>query len=428
MIKVNGQCILAADPSGSYHYYREYLLPEGPACRQTRIYNCESDYLNGKEYRDSPDNGRTWGEWITLEESSFTTMYGEDERIIFEMGEVWNPVYRHFVSSRFTRFFLGGHKNAYDTYWNKGEPGFLDHQRVCIRRPGELTPCTDQLVCYEEGTDFDSANPRNPEHLFKNNAYANPITILQNGDIAIPLGAPVDVGCRIAGLDVNQVFPSCPAIHHCVLVARGHFRPETNSYTFTFSNPIILGDLRSSRGIDEPVLTQLKSGRLLLVMRGSNVHRDAWRTRIEKGTPSYKWYAWSDDGGLTFTSPEPWHFDDREIIYSSATISRFLRSEKNGKLYWIGNITDHRAYGNFPRFPLQIVEIDEETGLARKESLTIIDTRREGESEQLQLSNFHVVEDRETGHFEVTLCKLGQFEGKNPFCAESWQYDIDLGE
>ena len=100
--------------------------------------------------------------------------------------------------------------------------------------------------------------------------------------------------------------------------------------------------------------------------------------------------------------------------------------KKSGKLYWIGNITDHTVYGNFPRYPLQIVEVDEATGAAIRDSLTVIDTRREGETERIQLSNFEILEDRETGILEVTLCKLGQFDERSPFFGESWQYDIEV--
>ena len=170
---------------------------------------------------------------------------------------------------------------------------------------------------------------------------------------------------------------------------------------------------------------ELKTGRLLLIMRGSNMKRERWNTRIADGTPSYKWASWSDDGGKTFTQPVPWHFDDGEPVYSSATISKFIRSTKNGKLYWIGNVTDkEKTYANFPRYPLHICQVDEHTALLKRDTLTVIDTRREGESEQVQLSNFTVFENRETHCFELTLTKTGQIDGAPPYFAETWKYFI----
>ena len=98
----------------------------------------------------------------------------------------------------------------------------------------------------------------------------------------------------------------------------------------------------------------------------------------------------SEDGGKSFTEPMPWHFDNGEFLYSPASISKLFTNPKTGKHYFIGNITGHTAYGNFPRFPLNIVEIDENFGTAKKETLTVIDTKRENEPGKIQLSNFYI--------------------------------------
>lgn len=186
--------------------------------------------------------------------------------------------------------------------------------------------------------------------------------------------------------------------------------------------------MQSSRGIDEPVLAELESGRILLVMRAGNVTYEDWHSRLEPNTPCFKWYSFSDNGGKTFCQPLVWHFDNREVIYSPASISEFIRSEKNGKLYWIGNITDHTAYDNFPRFTLGIVEIDEKTGQPKKETYTEIDTRREGEPERVQLSNFSVLQDRETGNIELTLVKYGQFDFYKVYKGETWRHEIEIDD
>ena len=153
----------------------------------------------------------------------------------------------------------------------------------------------------------------------------------------------------------------------------------------------------------------------------------SWDTqRLEPGTPGVKWYAWSDDGGETFTDIMPWHFDDGEIIYSSSSYSSIVEDMRTGKHFWIGNITDHHVNGNYPRYPLNIVELDETYGTAKKETLTVIDTRREGEPEGIQLSNFNLMQNRETGKLEIRLTKYGQFADKSVFCAEPWCYEITL--
>lgn len=425
MIKVNGKPIIKADEKGVMNCHRIYTKPTGLECKQIKSLQYESDYSNGEFYRISPDNGKSWGEWQEAERGDYSIMYGEDEMMTMNTAEVWNPVHGHYVSTYFTRYCLEGHKKAYDGEWG-GKNLYFDHQYIQIRLPDEEKHFSRELVKYEDGVDFDPENPRNPEFLYKNIGYLNAPIVLKNGDIAVAVGITVRTGCERAGLDVNEIYPNTPDIHRAVIVARGRYNAEKKCYDFTFSNPVILNDRQSSRGIDEPVLAELESGRLLLVMRASNAIMENWNSRIEPDTPNFKWYSFSDDGGKTFSSAAIWHFNNREVIYSSATISEFIRSSKNGKLYWIGNITDCSAYGNMPRYPLCIVEIDDQTGVAKKESFTVIDTRREGEPDRIQLSNFHLLEDRETKTIELTLVKYSQFENDKPFYGETWQYDIEV--
>ncbi len=426
-MKIISERISEADESrGAVTYKKEYLYPAGYECKEVRTTQHESDYVNKTEYRISADNGKSYTEWIPLEQREYSQIFGEDELISLETPRIWNPIHCHYVSTWWTRYFVGGHKQAYAQYWKEGKLAFFDHQYIAISDSGVGEIISKKLVMYENGVDFDQKNPSNPEFLQRNRGYLNPPIVLKNGDIAVPVGLPIPVACKMSGVDVNQVFPSCPTLHRAVIVARGKYNKISKEYDFTFSNPIILDDLSSSRGIDEPILAELESGRILLVMRGSNVRKEEWNTRIKDGTPSYKWYAYSDDGAKNFTRPAPWHFDTGEPIYSAATCSNFIRSTKNGGLYWVGNISDEKAYGNFPRFPLYICRIDEKSGLLDKSSLTLIDNRRDGESEQLQLSNFSVFEDRESGNFEISLAKVGQFDENRRFFCESWKYTVVL--
>ena len=426
-MKITATRVMTADPArGQARFKKEYLAPEGLMLKETKFIQRESDFTNGAEYRLSNDNGKTFGDWIKVNDESILEKFGEDELYVEETDNIYNPVHKHYVRTYFNRYFIGGHIEAYKSYWTGGNACF-DHQYIIVSDVDGRC-ISKKLVMYEDGADFDPKNPRNPEFLYKNIGYVNPPAILECGDIVVPVGIPVSVGCRMAGLDVKRVFPSTPDIHRCVIVARGKFNENTREYDFTFSNPIILSDLRSSRGIDEPIIAELGSSRILLVMRGANTKMEAWNTRIEDGTPAFKWYAYSDDGGKTFTDVEPWRFDDREVIYSPAAISAFIRSTKNGRLYWIGNITPPQTYGSFPRYPLNIAEVDETLGVLKKDTLAVIDTRREGEPDEVQLSNFFVFEDRVTGNLEITLCKVGQFytDKKNKHICESWKYEIVL--
>ena len=383
----------------------------------------ESDFACGASERYSDDNGRTWGEWRDVYGQSYEVK--DKDEINTEYGnEVFNPRYGHFVSVGYQRIFLEGHTKAYARYWGSGEAGCVDHCLMVVREDGSDERAVD-LIKYEDGADYAPDHWSDPAYIDHNRGICgNGVDVLANGEIIFPIEADVSACCRILGLDINAVFPSCPDIMSGLLVVRGKFNKIRGNYDLTFSRPIVITDLKSSRGVNEPTAVMLPSGRILAVFRGSNVMSANWRTRIEPGTPAHKWFCYSDDGGRTFTDPVPWHFDDREIFYSSATCSTLLRSHKNGKIYWIGNITDHRAFGNDPRYPLVIAEVNDR-GLLVKETLTTIDTRQEGDGEQLQLSNFSILQDRETGLLELYLTKLGQRKGFT-WWADSWRYFIDV--
>lgn len=425
MIKVTGNPIVQANEKGVEWRQRLYTNPEGLECKEFKKLQYESDFINGTYYRLSSDNGKTWGEWIEKDQEEYSKMYGEDEFMTDHTIDVWNPVHKHYVRTFFTRFCLEGHTKAYENEW-KGIHSYFDHQYLELRRPDEDEYFSRRFVKYEDGDDFDPQNPRNPEYLYKNRGYLNPPTVLKNGDIAVPVSISIRKGCELAGLDPNKIAPNSADREAAVLIARGRYNPEKECYDLTFSNPVILTDRQSSRGIAEPAIAELNSGRIVLVMRASNVIYEEWHSLMEPNTPGFKWYAFSDDGGKTFSEAMPWHFDNQEVIYSPASISEFIRSSKTGKLYWIGNITDCNVSGNFPRYPLNIVEIDEQSGLAKRETLTTIDTRREGEPSMVQLSNFCLIEDRETLDFELTLIKYAQFDNQKPFYGETWLYKITV--
>ena len=410
-------------------YRRYYAEGEGLKLIETRGVTTESDYGTGSWRRESPDNGRTWGAWIDVHKQHHVGI-GEDESV--DIG--FEPNYYDWASGNMTvcgmnRYFVDGHTEAYRKLWDEGITSFYDHCYLVYRRPDGTIK--KQFLAYEEGSDFDPENPRSPAYFNNNRAYFGKVQQAANGDLLIPLGVSVNKCCEKLGLSLEEVFPSCPNLNmRGVLLVRAHWEPDREEYTLSYSKPVVINDLLSSRGVDEPTVAELKSGRILIVFRGSNWQHEAWKTRIEPGTPGFKWYLWSDDGGKTFTQAMPWHFDTREVVYSSASISHFFRSTKNGHLYWIGNITDpQKTFGNYPRYPLVICQVDEQYGCLIKDTLTVIDTRHEDDSEFLQLSNFGLLENRETLNLEIRLSKLGKYGEwlkENGMYTEAWTYEISF--
>ena len=428
-IHVTGR-MTASYPDCEEAIRRWYPDAQGLRLIERRSVAHESDFSNGIWQRESPDNGRTWGDWEDVYRESFQKVGEKDEilRHAFETTTLRDPVSGNQVSCAMLRYFFNGHVEAYRRMWGNGEAEYRDHCYLAYRRPDGTD--RQQFLAYEEGADYDPANPRDPAYMDHNLAYFGNIHPAADGDLLIPIGPNVVSCCRILGLDVQEVFPSCPQLMCGVLLVRAHWDAEKEAYDLTYSRPAVIDDLQSSRGVCEPCVSQLASGRILMVFRGSNTRSEAWHTRIEPGTPGFKWYLYSDDGGRTFTRPMPWRFDTGEVVYSSATVSDFFQSKKTGKTYWIGNITDPtKIDGNYPRYPLQICQVDDRYGYLLKDTLTEIDTRRPGDSELVQLSNFSLLENRETLNLEVRLAKIGQHsvdEAHHDLYSESWCYEIEL--
>ena len=405
---------------------RGYLDREGVRMREGKTISSSSDFSDASYERISEDNGKTFGEWKDVYVENGYEKLGEHERNFpANITGKWNPVHKHYVGLGMERIFNGGHEKGLAAFWRGDPTGLIDHVYVGVRfENGEKF---HQLVKYEEGGEFNHDDPMHPDYSTRNIAFRGSNLVFDtNGDILFPIGVPAKKCCELAGADVNEIFPSCPEVLRNLMFIRGVWNGE--KYEFFPSRPILISDLQSSRGVDEPTIVRLNSGRIVIVFRGSNMRSSKWNTRIEPGTPGFKWYTWSDDGGKTFTPAMPWHFDDGEVIYSAATISYFIEDERTGKHYWFGNITDHHVYANNPRWPLQIVEIDETYGTAKKESFTVIDDRREGESERIELSNFNLFQNRENGNFEIFMTKRGQFADEPLFKGEVWHYEISVTE
>lgn len=414
---------------------------------EERILSSEGDYSSGAWEHVSTDNGRTWSEWTTVYDDA-EKRHGkiknsaEGDELLGANGydvlsgdialKVKDEVSGCRVGVSSTFYYLKGHDVGYFDIWEKGEDNMRTHAYFAFMRP-DGTKVARMLEFEEGGADFDPENPRNPAFIEKNRAYAEDLQVLPDGDLSFMVYPNMRLACKLAGIDVNAYFPSCPDLMHGLMVARAHWDADKQDYIITYSNPITLGDLQSSRGVMEAKMTVLPSGRQLVVFRGACTMLDVWHTRTTPATPAFKWYSFSDDGGRTFSPAMPWHFDTREVVYSPASIHQFFRSKKNGKLYWIGNVILNPSIidtsGSDPRWPLQICQVDEQYGHLIKDTLTEIDTRHEGESYLTELSNFNLLEDRETLELQLRLTKICQFRehyDEVEWYSEAWLYNINF--
>jgi hypothetical protein len=199
----------------------------------------------------------------------------------------------------------------------------------------------------------------------------------------------------------------------CVLGADGKLASPGGGFTYTdvliligrwieggrleweISERIQADPTRTTRGVIEPTLAEMPDGRILCVMRGSN----GGSKDREFALPSHKWFSISADGGRRWSEPRPWMYEDGTAFFSPSSMSQLL-THSSGRVFWLGNISPTNCRGNTPRWPLVIGEVDPKSLLLKKESVLVLDTKRDDE-EGINLSHWWAVEDRETGDIMV---------------------------
>ncbi|MCC7264829.1 MAG: exo-alpha-sialidase [Candidatus Latescibacteria bacterium] len=177
---------------------------------------------------------------------------------------------------------------------------------------------------------------------------------------------------------------------------------------------------KSSRGLNENTLAELRDGRIAMICRGDN--------SMYPERPGYKWLSFSEDNARTWSVPVPLPCDKGDPLESSATGSALFRSPQNGKLYWLGNlcIQGERPKGNYPRVPLVVAEVQEEPFALRRDTIAVVGQRQFGEPAQVQMSNFRFYVDRETGDLVVFVTRYAERNAKDWMIADYYRYRVEL--
>ncbi len=331
----------------------------------------ESDAYYDWRRRVSPDNGRTWSAFTPMEN---VIVQRDDGGIVYYPSVTTaDPRTANRYCARMRRIWPGG--KVFEFSWSDLKHPFNDHAFV-IENDG-----TEKLMKYEEGPDYDPENPFDPEFSRTNHAYLGQRLVFSpDGTVYFPIIANRE------GEDPNQA--------GVILMRRD---PRTGEWLA--SNRIQIDPKLSWRGLLEPDLEILKDGRIFIVCRAAK----------GESSPCRKWFISSTDGGKTLSPAAELRYDDGSSFFSPGSIHCFYRSSKNNRLYWVANIVP-QPDGDGPRYPLYITEIDEDKMAVRKNSLVLVDDRRieEGDTDKLQLSNFTLVEDRETLNLEIYITRIGQ--------------------
>ena len=385
------------DPKGktpsNAHYdggalVKVYYIGPGLQREEEVAFQKISDTPENPKRRRSMDNGRTWSEYEEL-----PPIVTRDHGVLVFWGT--------------STSFHDPTTNLLVSIWlrqTRVKP-YACHCSSRFSKDEGRTWSEPKFLRYEDGADFDPDNPLDLAFLKNNQAYFGNNIIRHSSGKLIHVACSVNVPYEnLTGKSYDSRVPKDAKNigSRCFI---GEWEQAAGDYAWTPGAPVWIPLEVSARGLMEPSVVELKDGRLLVVWRGSN-------TPI---TPGRKWFSVSDDGGKTLSPVREWKYDDGTRFYSPSSIHRFIRHSVNGKLYWIGNICPKPPKGNWPREPLIIAEVDESIPALKRDTVTVIDKKGPGDSDKLQLSNFHVLENRETHELELYLTRWGGFEGGNAY-------------
>ena len=373
-VKVHGELMVPEDPRGGIvNGDISYTSSSGLELIQCYGVAIKSDTYDYFCERVSPDNGRTWLEprlqFVSRREGDCVVRYGGFTYFL-------DP-----VEDRLVRLYGVG------------------------RYPGDnpiLALWDVQCQVYDR-SERDWGEPVSvSEEVLEKQPSA-----FERGALMISRSSPIRtsrglmlVPCQLKAVRGGRVwfpFPHyfSPFYESAVLIGRW----RGSSLEWELSEVVTIDPSVSCR-LCEPTVVELRDGKVLMIMRGDN---GAFPDR-----PGYKWFSVSEDGGYTWSEPQPLRYTDGEPLYSPSSCSYAFRSEKTGKVYWVANILDRNPVGNRPRYPLQIVELDEEEIAVKRETMVVIDDRRPGDSPAVQLSNFSCYQDRETGDLVLVMARYGE--------------------
>lgn len=229
--------------------------------------------------------------------------------------------------------------------------------------------------------------------------FTCPIVKGSNGELLVPINLhPWDS-------ENNKIYnPADAFLFGDSGVLIGNWTSDKKDIKWHFGDWLRIDHSLSTRGLFEPSITELSSvGKFAMVMRGSNFKRPEM--------PSYAWLSYSSDYCRTWSKPQPFTYSDGTKFYVPASCSTLFRSKHTDVLYWIGNVVEDNPYGNHPRNPLVIGRVDEKNFGLIRDSIVEIDHRHpEMESENVELSNFKIMQHAKED--EIVVAFVRRIDGK----------------
>lgn len=369
-LRVKEQTVCFPQPHADKAVYELaiYSTPRGPEMLRLRTEEIKDDITSNYEFSFSGDHGETWSGSVSLD-SSRATPQGTFRAMFFSPP---------FCDPKNGRLLLVGEEG---TLPNDSALDAYKHLYTVYRTSADQgRTWSPARRVIQDGAEFSAEHPLASVYLGKNASQtANVIYGRDDGALVVPM--------QLSVLRDDKLYlPPGAYTYLDAAMLIGRWQAD-GSLRWDLGARINLPPEKSLRGAFEPTVMEFPGGRMLCVLRANDGH---------------KWYAVSRDGGLTWGEVQRWTYTDGTPFYSSSGFSLLVR-HSDGTRYWFGNISQSVPKGNGPRYPLVVGRVDPETLLLDKDSITVIDDRRAGDSEKLHLSNFNVVEDRRNGDFLVRM-------------------------
>ena len=214
--------------------------------------------------------------------------------------------------------------------------------------------------------------------------------------------AKLDDGTIVFGITVHIPSKYFPVRQPCsVVFLRGKWRDDGRAMIWDVGDVIQVPISVSQHGVCEPDLIYLGGQRLLTTLRCQG--------DPEPHILSTRQWALSEDGGRTWTEPQPLKYDDGSMVCVPASKAAFENDPRTGAAYWFANILDKPVTGQSPRYPLTIAEFDTNRVCVIKDSVSVIQGFPEGAPADRAYTNFGHYVDRVTGEFVLTMMEAPKF-------------------
>lgn len=202
-----------------------------------------------------------------------------------------------------------------------------------------------------------------------------------------------------------------------VAFLRGRWNADSTALAWELSDYLRVPPERSSVGCCEPDLVSLGGQRLFTTLRCQGLP--------DRRIPSARYGAVSEDGGRTWSAPQPLRYDDGEPVHVPASYAAFLTSPRTGRIWWFANILDHPVYAQYPRCPLAMVELDPARLCLVRSSVRVVQDLPPGappctnalpaQDEECgrQYTNFGYYTDRDTGEMVLLVPEMPKTSWKD---------------